>query len=419
MHRLHLRGTIGQDNEAQIPVKAREKAREKPVEKSVKILIIWTGAVVPAYRQFFLELARQMRVRVLCPRRWMHGSKVFSVTEAGSGRFAGGERETGNGCEFVPVAFLPQRSSRYWVPALAFQLWAFRPRYLYIMDEMDRPSLAWHALTARLAWPSVRIVNYALQNLPAPDYYRWHHRLATRLNQALVSLSIPASREADEVLKANGYRKPTRIIPLWASEGFFHPGTPAEVAAYRRDMGIPEGDTLIVYAGGMVEAKGLLLLREAMDRLHDRSRRSPVWVASAGDGPLSASLPEGSAGRWIHLGPLEADALRSLYQAGDYVILPSLTLPHWKEQIGRSLIEGILCGCIALGSDSGHIPELTLSPHACFSQGDIASLTGLLAGLPLADAAEVREAQSRNVRGRFTASAAARETFAFLDEGAT
>ena len=54
MHRVHLRGTIGQDNEAQVSV----ITREKPVKKPVKILIIWSGAVVPAYRQFFLELAR-------------------------------------------------------------------------------------------------------------------------------------------------------------------------------------------------------------------------------------------------------------------------------------------------------------------------------------------------------------------------
>jgi glycosyltransferase involved in cell wall biosynthesis len=241
--------------------------------------------------------------------------------------------------------------------------------------------------------------------------------LATRINQALVSRSISASREADDVLKANGYRKPTRVIPLWASEGFFFPGTPADIAAYRRKLGVPEGDILIVYAGSMVEAKGLLLLREAMDRLQGRPRHSRIWVASAGNGPLAAALPEGSDGRWLHLGALEADELRRLYQAGDYVILPSLTRPHWKEQVGRSLIEGILCGCAALGSDSGHIPELTLLPQATFRQGDAGSLADLLARLPLADAGAVREAQARNVRARFTASAVARETFAFLNDG--
>ncbi len=417
MHRRHLHGTIGQDNEAQGSVK-----------KPVKILILWSGAVVPAYRQFFQELARHMHVRVLSPQRWRHGSKDFTGTDAeaadagaadaGAANAGAADPVTGYGCEFVPVAFLPEGSSRYWVPALAWQLWAFRPRYLYVMDEMDRPSLAWHALSARLAWPSVRIVNYALQNIPAPGYYRWHHRLATRLNQALVSRSIPASREADEVLKANGYRKPTRVIPLWGSERFFFPGSPAETAAYRRNLGVREGDALIVYAGSMVEAKGLLLLREAMDRLQVREGGPRIRVASAGNGPLSDSLPEGSDGRWLHLGALEADDLRRLYQAGDYVILPSITRPHWKEQIGRSLIEGILCGCVALGSDSGHIPALTLLPQASFRQGDAASLTDLLARLPLAGEGAVREAQARNVRERFTASAVARETFAFLDEEA-
>lgn len=417
MHRRHLHGTIGQDNEAQITVK-----------KPVKILVLWSGAVVPAYRQFFVELARDMRVRVLSPRRWRHGSMDFHEATAGSadaGSTGAGRRkapdaepESGKGCEFVTAAFLPERSSRYWVPALVCQLWAFRPHYLYIMDEMDRPSLAWHALSARMAWPPVRVVNYALQNIAAPGYYRWHHRVATRLNHVLVSRCISASREADEALKANGFRKPTRVIPLWASEGFFFPGRTAVIAAYRRELGIREDDKLIVYAGGMVEEKGLLLLREAMDRLKDRSSRARIRVASAGNGPLAASLQEGSDGRWTHLGALAADDLRRLYQAGDYVILPSLTRPHWKEQVGRSLIEGILCGCMALGSDSGHIPELTLSPQATFRQGDAGSLADLLDRLPLADEGAVREAQARNVGERFTASAVARETFAFLREGA-
>ncbi|MDB5106954.1 MAG: putative glycosyltransferase [Fibrobacteres bacterium] len=398
MHRGHLRGTIWQDKEAQIPV---------------RILILWSGAVVPSYRQFFLELAKTMRVRVLAPHRWTHGSTSFGDHDPDPIR-TGREREPDPGreigCEILPVTYLPERSPRYWVPSLVFHLWAFRPRYLYIMDEMDRPSLAWHALMARIAWPPVRVVSYALQNLASPSYYRWHHRLATRINQALVSRSIAASREADAILKGNGYRKPTRVIPLWGSEAFFFPGEPEGRLAFRRGLGIPGGDLVLVYAGGMVEAKGLTLLREVLPRF------PRLRVISAGNGPLSASLPVDSDGRWIHLGALEGEDLRRLYQAGDYVILPSLTRPHWKEQIGRSLIEGILCGCIALGSDSGHIPELTLFPQTTFRQGDAEALAVMLAGLPLADAGSVREAQGANVRARFTAAAVARATTAFLAE---
>ena len=371
---------------------------DRETETAVKVLILWSGAVVPAYRPFFRELARRMRVRVLSPRRWRHGSADFCA--------AGGLAE--GGCEIVETAFLAGAGARYLVPSLPWHLWTYRPRYLYVMDEMDRPSLAWHALLARFCWPPVRVVNFALQNLRAPGYYRWHHRLATRLNHSLVSRSIAASAEAEAVLKANGYRGPTRVIPLWASEEWFRPAEPPERMALRRAFGIEEGEVALVFAGSLAEGKGLRQLAAVLPRF------PRLRVLSAGDGPLAAELAALPGARWRHLGPLAAGSLRSLYQAGDYVILPSLTLPDWKEQIGRCLIEGILCGCIALGSDSGHIPELTLIPQATFRQADAESLAGLLAGLPLADAEAVRAAQRRNVEARFTAAAVARATGDFL-----
>jgi glycosyltransferase involved in cell wall biosynthesis len=383
----------------------------------VKALIVWSGAVVPAYRQFFTELAKHMRVRVLSPRGWTHGSQSFRdgtglpVDGNGSGQASAGSEDPA--CEIIPVAYVPQRSSRYWVPSLPLHLWTFRPRYLYIMDEMDRPSLAWHALSARLAWPPVRVINYALQNIAAPGYRRWHHRLATWINGKLVSRSIAASKEAENVLRAHGYAKPTRVIPLWGSEAFFRPGSKEAAAEYRRGLGIADGETAIVYAGSMVEAKGLALLKRVLPRF------PRLRVISAGNGPLAADLSGAADGRWTHLGALDGDALLRLYQAGDYVILPSLTRPEWKEQIGRSLIEGILCGCIALGSDSGHIPELTLFPETTFRQGDAESLANMLAALPLADAGRIRAAQQGNVRERFTAETVARETWAFLREAET
>jgi glycosyltransferase involved in cell wall biosynthesis len=378
----------------------------REAQATVKVLILWSGAVVPAYRPFFRELARRMRVRVLSPRNWRHGSRDFAPGRETAGTEAG---DTGGGdCEIVETAFLPAGGARYLVPALAWHLWTYRPRYLYVMDEMDRPSLAWHALLARLCWPPVRVVNYALQNLGAPDYYRWHHRFATRLNHALVSRSIAASSEADAVLRSNGYKGPTRIIPLWASERWFRPADTAARTALRRAFGIGPGEVALVFAGSMHEAKGLRLLAGVLPRFPG------LVMLSAGDGPLAEELSALPGGRWRHQGSLNGNDLRRLYQAGDYVILPSLTLPGWKEQIGRSLIEGILCGCIALGSDSGFIPELTLFPQAGFRQGDADSLAFLLGSLPLADAESVRMAQRRNVEARFTAGAVARATGDFL-----
>ena len=56
-------------------------ANQQRARNPVKILILWSGAVVPSYRRFFLELAKRMQVRVLAPRRWTHGSIAFGEAE--------------------------------------------------------------------------------------------------------------------------------------------------------------------------------------------------------------------------------------------------------------------------------------------------------------------------------------------------
>ena len=380
----------------------------------MKVLILWSGAVVPAYRQFFLELSKHMRVRVLAPKSWTHGSVAFQGG-ANSPSVAGvptANETATTEYEFRTTAYLPKRSSRYWVPALILHLWSFRPRFLYIMDEMDRPSLTWHALSAKIAWPPVQVVCYALQNLPAPAYYRWHHRMALGINRLLISRGIAASEEAEQVLKAHGFRGATRVIPLWGSENFFYPGEPLANAEFRHSLGIPENTITLLYSGSLVEAKGLLLLIQVLPRFPH------IHFITAGHGPLEDVLREKLGKQWTHLGGLEGNDLRRFYQIGEYIILPSLTLDHWKEQVGRSLIEGVLCGCIALGSDSGHIPTLTQFPETTFSQGDQDSLAAMLARLPLPAANSIRIAQRQNVSKRFTAAAVALETFQFLGEDA-
>jgi glycosyltransferase involved in cell wall biosynthesis len=51
-------------------------------------------------------------------------------------------------------------------------------------------------------------------------------------------------------------------------------------------------------------------------------------------------------------------------EAGDYMrcldafVLPSKTMPNWKEQFGRVIIEAMACQVPVIGSDSGQIPHL-------------------------------------------------------------
>ncbi len=377
----------------------------------MKILIVWSGGGVPAYRQFFTELAKAFRVRVLAPYRWTHGSMSFdSKADTDDSRNFSAEpaSRVGTHWELFRTRFWPERSARYFVPALPRHLRTYRPDILYIMDDLDRLSLTCHALVAKLFWPRARITAYALQNLPQPDYYRRRHRLALALNNRLVDFVIAATVESENVARGHGFRGPTAVIPLWASEDVFHPAPAETRAILRRKYGLADDEVLLVFAGSLVSAKGLLLLARALPRF------PRLRLFTAGTGPLVNDLRTALGLQYRHLGALRVDALRSLYQAADYAILPSQDQGHWKEQVGRFLIEAILCGVIVLGSDSGSIPELTLFSETTFRQSDVESLAELLGNLPLANRDAVRSGQWRNVQARYTAKAVAAKTAEFL-----
>lgn len=376
----------------------------------MKTLILWSGAVVPAYRQFFQDLAMYMHVRALAPKRWTHGSIAFQRPSKTHPEIKsqGSEFTSNHKCEIVPATYFPEASARYFVPSLIFHLWGFRPRYLYIMDEMDRISLTWHAVIAKIAWPRVKVISYSLQNLAEPSYYRWHHRLAIHLNHKLVYRGIAASREAQQVMREHGFQGPTCVIPLWGAESFFHPCERSLAQTYRKSLGIPDDAIVLLFCGSLVAAKGLQLLLETLPH------HPHIKLLTAGIGPMEDVLRKGLGQQYVPMGRLEGEALRRFYQSGDYIILPSLTLPHWKEQVGRSLIEGILCNCVALGSDSGHIPELTLFSETTFDEGNSQALDNLLESLPLANAHSILLAQLQNVKKHFTSSAVALLTHKFL-----
>jgi len=59
-------------------------------------------------------------------------------------------------------------------------------------------------------------------------------------------------------------------------------------------------------------------------------------------------------------------------------VLPSHTTANWKEQFGRVLIEAMACRVLAIGSDSGAIPEVIGDDRCVFSEGDVPALAATI-----------------------------------------
>jgi len=88
-----------------------------------------------------------------------------------------------------------------------------------------------------------------------------------------------------------------------------------------------------------------------------------VRMVFAGSGDFQPRLEAraremGKTGQVQFLPARPLEELAEVMNAFDALVLPSWTVPTWKEQFGRVIIEAHACETPVIGSDSGAIPEV-------------------------------------------------------------
>lgn len=122
-------------------------------------------------------------------------------------------------------------------------------------------------------------------------------------------------------------------------------------------------DNVILYVGRITREKGILTLIDAVRKIED------IKLLIIGEGNIldNVILPNNVK----TLGYMERFEVYNLMSKSKAVILPS----EWPEAFGRTIIESIANGTIAIGSDSGALPEI-LDNKYIFKTGDSNDLRG-------------------------------------------
>lgn len=198
-----------------------------------------------------------------------------------------------------------------------------------------------------------------------------------------------------------------RVITLAVDENEFYPDE-ASGAATRRELGL-EGP-VIGFVGRLDASKGLDVLMQALEAVPGR------WnLLAMGSGPYREVIESWAAARrWsdrvrVHLA--KHDDVPRYLRAMDLMVAPSQTMPNWKEQFGRMLIEAFACKVPVIGSDSGEIPFVIDQAGIVVPEKDVEGWTAAIAGLLDSPdrRRELAEAGHARCLERYTATSVARQ----------
>ncbi|MEP6686325.1 MAG: glycosyltransferase family 4 protein [Verrucomicrobiota bacterium] len=133
----------------------------------------------------------------------------------------------------------------------------------------------------------------------------------------------------------------------------------------------------LIFLGRLVSEKGIDVLLEALARL--RTRALFACLTIVGTGPEQSAMQQmaerlGLGDQVTFAGPKRGEELVSLLRGHRILVIPS----RYDEPFGVVALEGIACGCIAVGSSGGGLSEAIGPCGLTFPNGDAGALARVL-----------------------------------------
>ncbi|MDW8325916.1 MAG: glycosyltransferase [Anaerolineales bacterium] len=256
--------------------------------------------------------------------------------------------------------------------ALGLIMSRLRPDIVHIESEPHALSLT-QVVLMRILF-GYRIMFFTWENLQRT--LPWPARLVERFNVTQADAAIAGNQEAAHVLRRRGFRGPIAVVPqVGVDLAHCEHASPASPWKDLRANG-----PVIGFAGRMVREKGVPDLLEAIARLPS-ALNAQLLLVGAGtlESELAVRAEQLGLGARVHrAGSVPFDRVAAHLKCMDVLVLPSRTMPKWKEQFGHVLVEAMACGVPVIGSDSGAIPEVIGEAGLIFPEGDVSALTDRL-----------------------------------------
>ncbi|MGD8584470.1 MAG: glycosyltransferase [Chloroflexota bacterium] len=294
----------------------------------------------------------------------------------------------------------------HYYPRLSQRFAELRPDILH-MDEEPYNLATWLGVRqARSA--GAKSLFFSWQNIQRN--YPWPFSRFERQVLEGVDYAIVGNADSAAIWPAKGYSGPIKIIPQFGIDPDLFQPLP----------GRDSGRTFTIGSAGrrLVREKGIDLLLKAAAGLPG------IWrVQIAGEGPQRTALEQLAAelgiGERVHFdGVIPSGQMPAYLGQLDVLVMPSRTLPNWKEQFGRTLVEAMACGVVVVASDSGEIPHVIGDAGLIFPEDNVSVLRDQLLSLMTGETPRepFRQAGRQRVLANYTQQRIADQTVAVYRE---
>lgn len=364
----------------------------------MKVLIVDKTGVMDSAHERCTQLAaiEEMQLSLVTPTQWLESGRVVRWEPRKDARY-----------KVCPLRarFQGNYARGFYQKGLSEVFHQSQPDVIQLLEE------PWSFFTAQALWAQkkapehTRLLFYTWENIyrertyPArvSFVYRWIERSCHRRFHG----GVCATETARDVLLRKGFSKPTAVIP-YGIDASFAATTATPKRQARTALHLPD-DFLVGYVGRLLPMKGIEVLIQAFADL-EQGRLLIVGTGEQERDLKDMVLKLDLEDRVLFMGSVAHEDAPLIMRALDVLVLPSRTTPHWKEQLGRVLLEAMATETVVIGSSSGAIPEVIGDAGLVFQEDDAKALTEAIEHLQSEPALmdELRAKGVERVRNRFT-----------------
>ena len=195
-----------------------------------------------------------------------------------------------------------------------------------------------------------------------PERHAWLRPIAAWTLRRAAAITACSEDLARRAVALGAPEERVTVIPYGADMETFRPAGEGERARVRAELGLAEGEGLILAVGRLVRKKGFDVLIRALPRVLQEA--GPVRLVLAGRGDLHQELAElachlGVEAHVALLGAVERDRLPALFRACDVLAVPSRHDEKGNvDGLPNVVLEGMASGAAIVASRVAGIPQV-------------------------------------------------------------